>query len=255
MRPAILCASEAISGSGIIRSLSRPPFSHQEESADQPHILWTAHPIASVPSVARVARPLSCFGASLPRIVESTAHSGQTKQELLQHERMIRVHMSRESTKSSPLTLSTDSPCWLDRCVPVETLTQQGDEPSPSGFPDGDSRDDACLGAAPINHIQVPKENAWHRTNSGGPRAASILSSDLEETGGDPLFSEIKIPFLKSVKPQPVCASLPPHPSRLRYLSPVPCRPLRMRTLRTSPPPRAFSPQSPPPPAERAPFR
>ena len=27
----------------------------------------------------------------------------------------------------------------------------------------------------------------------------------------------------------------PPHPSRLRYLSPVPCRPLRMRTLRTSP--------------------
>ena len=41
----------------------------------------------------------------------------------------------------------------------------------------------------------------------------------------------------------------PPHPSRLCYLSPVPCRPLRMRTLRTSSPPRAFSPQSAPGPS------
>ena len=45
-----------------------------------------------------------------------------------------------------------------------------------------------------------------------------------------------------------------PHPLRhQRYLSPLPCRPLRIRTLRTSPPPRAFSPQSAPPPAERHP--
>ena len=57
------------------------------------------------------------------------------------------------------------------------------------------------------------------------------------------------------------CASYPlsapsrdPYPLRhQRYLSPLPCRPLRIRTLRTSPPPRAFSPQSAPPPAERHP--
>ena len=45
----------------------------------------------------------------------------------------------------------------------------------------------------------------------------------------------------------------PPPRRHQRYLSPLPCRPLRIRTLRTSPPPRAFSPQSAPPPAERHP--
>ena len=62
--------------------------------------------------------------------------------------------------------------------------------------------------------------------------------------------------------PPPVaCASCLPHRTGARdppplavnaYLSPLPCRPLRIRTLRTSPPPRALSPQSPPR-AERRP--